>query len=160
MELITTLWTSYHFWTLLHKTNFWNIQNTLEIIMELISTLCQKYSTQENVVFYGIKIDFDQFLIIISLEMNGVLTTKKMNSFKNETIYIFVKAPSFDDLKQRLEERGETSQNIEKRLNRAKQELEMAENTKGLFDGFIITDIPHIAYSQFKQLIFNKINNI
>ena len=72
----------------------------------------------------------------------------------NLTKYVFIVAPSIADLENRLEERGTSKEEMEQRLAAAKSEIEIAEK-EGLYDHIIVTDIPEIAYKQFKQAVFN-----
>lgn len=82
--------------------------------------------------FYGTPKDYvdkninDGFDIIIEIEVEGAI--KIMEKYP-ECVTIFVLPPTMQELKHRIEKRGsETTESINKRMNRATQELQYAKN--------------------------------
>lgn len=73
--------------------------------------------------------------IILEIETNGAFQIKKLMP---EAILVFIKAPSMEELKHRLEARGtESPEVIERRLEKAREEIEKAEQ----YDYIITNDI-------------------
>ncbi len=94
------------------------------------------------------------YFILLDVEIKGALNVKKI--YGNESLGIFIQPPSFDVLKQRLEDRGtESNESLELRLERAKEELTYAD----LFDRIIINDDLETAYSQIKDLVSKFMNS-
>jgi len=73
--------------------------------------------------------------VIFDIDVKGGLNIKKQ--FPKETLAIFVKPPSVEELKKRLESRGtETLEKIQMRLDKANEELSYSRN----FDAILIND--------------------
>lgn len=72
---------------------------------------------------------------LVDIDVMGALVVKE--KFPGQCLTIFIKAPSMDELRRRLENRGsETPQSLEERINKAEHELTVAPN----FDHIIIND--------------------
>jgi guanylate kinase len=81
--------------------------------------------------------------VIFDVDVVGGLNIKEY--YGDDALAIFVKAPSVDELKNRLQSRGtEDAESLQKRLNKAEQELSFAEN----FDIVIINDKLDIAVKE------------
>ncbi|KAK6351722.1 hypothetical protein TWF718_004869 [Orbilia javanica] len=93
---------------------------------------------------------------ILDIEMEGVKQVKKTDL--NETCtFIFVRPPSVEELRKRLEGRNtETPQSLENRLTQAEKELEFAE-TPGVHDKIIVNDDLAKAYDELEEHILSKI---
>jgi guanylate kinase len=90
---------------------------------------------------------------LFDLDVNGALNVKK--KFKTAFL-IFVLPPSLDELKYRLEKRStETPESLEKRLNRAKEEMMHA--TK--FDYILLNDDIDEAMMEIHDVINNFLEN-
>ena len=88
--------------------------------------------------------------VVFDVDVNGGLAIKKRFP---QAVTIFVKPPTFDALKNRLEKRGsETKAQIERRLSRVPMELEKGE----LYDYIIINDQLARAVTQVFEVISNK----
>jgi len=73
--------------------------------------------------------------VIFDIEVKGATNIKK--AFPEESLAVFVKVPSLEELRRRLEARGtESPEMIETRLARAAEELSYQEN----FDYVLIND--------------------
>ncbi len=113
-----------------------------------------------------------QVIDCCSVEMQGVLSIKKLPELDAKARYIFVVPPNLEDLKQRLIDRGETTESVERRLKATQWEIETAEKNSTheeivqtnylveLFDATIVTDIPEIAYQDFKKAVFEPFTKI
>ena len=85
--------------------------------------------------------------ILLDIEVEGALNVKKR---RPDAILIFVGAPSFVELRRRLESRGDTASDlIEKRLERAKWEYSMAEN----YDYLVINDTVDVCANEILSII-------
>ena len=90
--------------------------------------------------------------IIFDVDVKGALNLKKI--FADKALAIFIKAPSIQELENRLKKRGtETPQSLKKRIDKAKQELEFQNK----FDVVIINDDLKTAIEQTKSAIENFI---
>ncbi|KAF3088401.1 hypothetical protein TWF569_011452 [Orbilia oligospora] len=93
---------------------------------------------------------------ILDIEMEGVKQVKRTDL--NETCtFIFVRPPSVEELRKRLEGRNtETPESLAKRLSQAEKELEFA-NTPGVHDKIIVNDDLAKAYGELEGHILTKI---
>ncbi len=88
--------------------------------------------------------------IVFDVDVNGGLSIK---SRFPEAVIIFVKPPSVEILRRRLEGRGsETKEQIERRMGRVEMELEKG----GQYDYIIINDELNRAVSEVFDIINNK----
>lgn len=111
-------------------------------------------------IYYGtLKSEVDKIResgknIIFDVDVIGGLNIKKL--YGKEALAIFVKPPSINVLKERLEKRStESSDKIEMRLKKAEQELLFAEK----FDAVIINDDLQIALQEAESLISSFISD-
>lgn len=91
--------------------------------------------------------------VIVEIETNGAKQIiDKLD--KNGEISIFINAPSFKELENRIRGRGtEDEETIKKRLVKAKEEMELAKN----YD-YVVTNItPTQCAEEIKQIIKNKL---
>lgn len=89
-------------------------------------------------------------ICILDLEIEGVKNMKKSNF---RPLFIFVKPPSLEALEQRLRDRAtESDENIERRLKRAKEDLNM-EGIENYFDLILINEDLDQAYAALKNFI-------
>jgi guanylate kinase len=90
---------------------------------------------------------------LFDLDVNGALNVKK--KFRN-ALLIFVLPPSIEELKDRLEKRSsEAPEFLEKRLNKAKEEIQHA--TK--FDYILLNDDIDEAMTEIHDVITNFLEN-
>ena len=88
--------------------------------------------------------------VILEIEVQGA---KKVAKIMPECISIFITPPSIEVLEQRLRGRGtEDEQTIQKRLNRAKEELQMADD----YDYVVVNDTVEKAVSDIEQILRNE----
>ncbi len=86
--------------------------------------------------------------VIFDIDVKGGLNIKKQ--FPKETLAIFVKPPSVEELKKRLESRGtETLEKIQMRLDKANEELSYSRD----FDTILINDDLHKAQKTATYLV-------
>ncbi len=100
--------------------------------------------------------------IILDIDPQGAMQLKEK---LNNAIYIFITAPSFEELEIRLKKRGTDSiKDIEKRLFNARNELNFFKN----YDYLIINDESDNAFKKFESVYlaekhktsnFNKISD-
>jgi len=86
--------------------------------------------------------------VIFDIDVLGGLNIKKQ--FPKETLAVFVKPPSVEELKKRLESRGtETLEKIQMRLDKANEELSYSRD----FDTILINDDLHKAQKTATYLV-------
>ena len=92
--------------------------------------------------------------MIFDIDVSGGLRIKR--KFPNETLAVFVKPPSIDELKIRLKKRKtESADKINMRIAKASAELATAP----LFDVIIENDNLEKALHEAEKLVDNFINN-
>ena len=90
--------------------------------------------------------------IVFDIDVKGACNIKKL--YKEESLTIFVKPPSFDVLVERLTNRNtETKASLKKRIARIKRELKY--ETK--FDAVVVNDLLEVAKKESEYLIENFI---
>ena len=89
---------------------------------------------------------------LLDIDVKGAFSIKKY--YRDDAFLLFLKPPSIDVLKERLINRKtETSEQIEKRIARAKMEIEMSKD----FDCILVNDKLDVLLEQVKELIEKKI---
>lgn len=87
--------------------------------------------------------------LIFDIDVKGGISIH--NRFQKDCLLIFIAPPSIEVLRERLISRGtETQEVIERRLARAKMEMEMAE----VYDNVVVNDDLEEATFQVEELIF------
>ncbi|MEZ5016406.1 MAG: guanylate kinase [Flavipsychrobacter sp.] len=91
--------------------------------------------------YYGtLKIEFERIwkrehYPLVDIDVVGALNVKKQ--YPENSLSVFIKAPSVEELRKRLEKRGtETPETLEERVGKAEKELDYAP----LFDKIIVND--------------------
>jgi guanylate kinase len=109
--------------------------------------------------WYGtLKSEIDRLLnagqdILFDLDVKGGLSIKKLYP---EACLIFIKAPSFDVLKQRLEGRKtEDPATVQKRLDRVPLELELGKQ----FDYQVVNDVLQTAIDDVQKIVANHLQH-
>ena len=91
--------------------------------------------------------------LIFDIDVIGGLNIKR--KFKNQSLTIFIKPPSLDELEKRLKNRNsETDSNIKIRIDKAKDEILLADK----FDYVVENDILKKSYKEVYKLVNNFIN--
>jgi guanylate kinase len=94
------------------------------------------------------------YFILLDVEVKGAVNVKQI--YGNDCLGLFIKPPSLQVLKQRLESRGtENEETLKLRLERAEEELGYADR----FDQVIINDDLETAYAQIKAAVENFMNS-
>lgn len=111
-------------------------------------------------------------ICILEIEIEGAKQVKKTNLNAH---FVFIKPPSVDELKNRLERRNtESKESLDMRLNTAIKEIEygklfhifydivpiicfIAATQPGNFDAIIINDNLEHAYQQLKEYVENNV---
>jgi guanylate kinase len=109
--------------------------------------------------YYGtLKSEVDKLLengenVIFDVDVLGALNIKKI--YKNQALALFVKAPSVEELIERLTNRGtESRESLQRRIEKSTYELSFENN----FDITIINNHLEDAQREAKQIIMNFIN--
>ncbi len=109
--------------------------------------------------WYGtLKSEIDRLLnagqdILFDLDVKGGLSIKKLYP---EACLIFIKAPSFDVLKQRLAGRKtEDAATVQKRLDRVPLELELGKQ----FDYQVVNDALQTAIDDVQKIVANHLQH-
>lgn len=93
---------------------------------------------------------------MLDIEMEGVKQLKQEQLKANSQInprFIFIRPPSFVTLEARLRGRGtEDESSIQRRLDRARAELEYAET--GVHDKIIINEDLNKAFLELEEFVF------
>lgn len=84
-------------------------------------------------------------VVIMDIDVQGAMTMKKIYP---QAVTIFLKPPSIDALRQRLEKRGTTG-DLEVRLKNAQAEMALADR----FDHVIVNDDFDKAYAEFRKIV-------
>ncbi|MEX0779469.1 MAG: guanylate kinase [Balneolales bacterium] len=88
------------------------------------------------------------YITLLDIEVHGALNVK--NIYGDDCLSVFIKPPSLEVLKERLEKRGtENEHSLKLRLERAKHELELEQK----FDKVIVNDDFDQAYKELEQLV-------
>ena len=108
-------------------------------------------------VFYGTLIseleNAKEKNLIFDIDVIGGLNIKR--KFKDQSLTIFIKPPSIDELEKRLKKRNsETDSNIKIRIDKAKNEILLADK----FDYIVENDILEKSYREVFNLVNNFIN--
>ncbi len=108
-------------------------------------------------VFYGTLIselkNAKEKNLIFDIDVIGGLNIKR--KFKDQSLTIFIKPPSIDELEKRLKKRNsETDSSIKIRINKAKNEILLADK----FDYIVENDILEKSYRKVLSLVNNFIN--
>jgi len=91
--------------------------------------------------------------VLFVVDVQGALTIKKKFS---SAITIFVKTPSLQELRERLEKRAlDSKEIIEKRLTTAEQELVL----EGKFDFVVVNDVLLEAVARVKEIISSSLKS-
>jgi guanylate kinase len=86
--------------------------------------------------------------VIMDIDVNGALAVKK--KYSDQSVLIFIKPPSMEELKKRLMSRGtETEESLKVRLARVEQEMEKAN----AFDYIVINDTVERAANEILEII-------
>ncbi|WP_299108892.1 guanylate kinase [uncultured Tenacibaculum sp.] len=92
-------------------------------------------------------------VIIFDVDVIGGINLKKY--FGDKALSIFVKAPSIEELENRLRNRKtETEATLQTRLGKAKREMEYAKD----FDVILVNDNPETSYKEAEQIIHSFLN--
>jgi len=90
--------------------------------------------------------------LLMELDVKGALNLRRM--YSEDAISIFLSAPSFNELENRLIHRSsESKEEIDKRLSRFSEE----ENLKKEFDYIVINDNFESTFEELKQMILSMI---
>ena len=115
-----------------------------EELLEYTNYVGNFYGTPEKPLDDALKNGYD---LLLDIEIEGALNVKKR---RPDAVLIFVAAPSFGDLRKRLNHRGDTSAElIEQRLERAKVEYAAAEN----YDYLVINDSVDTCANEILSII-------
>ncbi|CAH2057583.1 unnamed protein product [Thlaspi arvense] len=88
---------------------------------------------------------------ILDIDVQGARSVKASSL---EAIFIFICPPSFEELEKRLRERGtETEEQIQKRLQNARAELEQGQ-ASGLFDHILVNGDLETCYENLKVIFY------
>ncbi|MEX2368340.1 MAG: guanylate kinase [Balneolaceae bacterium] len=88
------------------------------------------------------------YFILLDIDVLGAASIKKL--YGDEALSIFLKPPSMEELRKRLENRRtESADSLETRLKRAGKEMEYSDT----FDRVIVNDDLEQAYQQVKKAV-------
>ena len=91
--------------------------------------------------------------LIFDIDVIGGLNIKR--KFKDQSLTIFIKPPSLDELEKRLKNRNsETDSNIKIRIDKAKDEMLLADR----FDYVVENDVLEDSFNEVLELVQNFIN--
>jgi guanylate kinase len=94
-------------------------------------------------------------LMLFDVDVKGALSIRR--HFPNDSILIFIKPPSFDVLKKRLENRNtENPETLKRRLERVPMELEKGQ----YFDFQVVNDDLQKAINEVDEIVQTNIMNI
>ncbi len=91
-------------------------------------------------------------VILLVIEVQGGMQVKKLMG--DDALLLFIHAPTFEELRQRLENRGtDTDESIESRLNRALEEMEYAAD----YDHVAVNDTVERCAEELLTVINNEV---
>lgn len=91
---------------------------------------------------------------IIEIDVKGAQQLKKaIEGTKTSAVYVFLKAPSLEELKARIEKRGDAPEKIPARLAAAKDELEFVETNPDFYDRTLCNENVDDCYRRLKNLL-------
>lgn len=95
--------------------------------------------------------------VILEIEIQGAQKIREIYDKKN-VVFIFIAPPDFDELKRRIlnRKRGESDEEIKKRMNFAKKELEESKN----YDYIVINDNINKTSKKISEIINKERRNI
>lgn len=89
-------------------------------------------------------------VVVLDIEIEGV---KQVRQSDIDARYVFILPPSTEELEKRLRGRGtETEESIQQRLNRAREEIEFAQ--QGGFDKLITNNDLEAAYKELDEWVY------
>lgn len=95
-------------------------------------------------------------MCILDIDLQGVHSVKRVGAHLNPR-YIFIKPPSFEELKARLIARAtETPESLALRLKAAENEMRFAEEHPDFHGCVIVNDDFETAYRQLDEFIFGS----
>lgn len=93
-------------------------------------------------------------IFILEVDIEGVKTLNSNKSSELDPLFIFIKPPSKQMLIQRLSSRGtESEASLKKRLDRADEEIEFADNGNVKFDLVLVNDDLEQTYHNLKSFL-------
>ena len=96
---------------------------------------------------------------ILEVDIEGVKALSTLEGFK--PIFIFIKPPSKQLLIERLSSRGtESSEALQRRLERADEEMRFADSGIVQFDLVLVNDDLDDTYARLKQFLINHNNGL
>ncbi|KAF7648031.1 hypothetical protein LDENG_00163090 [Lucifuga dentata] len=96
-------------------------------------------------------------ICILDVDIQGVRRIKETDL---NPIYISIQPPSMEILEKRLRDRQtETEENLQKRLEAARIDMELSQEP-GVFDVVIISDDLEKAYEQLKEILTEEIKKV
>ena len=94
---------------------------------------------------------------VLDVEEQGVRSIKETDF---DALYVFVKPPSIDALRQRLQGRGtETEESLERRMNTALSAIQFSEQS-GVYDIIIVNDDLNTAYQELEAFLTKEIPSL
>lgn len=88
-------------------------------------------------------------MVVLDIEMQGV---RQLKDSGIDARYVFIRAPSFEVLEERLRARGtEGEEDVQRRLAQARVELEYAE--EGAYDKIIVNGDVEEAYKELEMFV-------
>lgn len=91
---------------------------------------------------------------LIDIDVQGAMNVQQQ--YPNTALSIFIKAPSIEELRKRLETRGtETPETLEERVNKAEEELQYAPQ----FDHVVVNDDLETAYNELLNIVTQYIKS-
>lgn len=93
---------------------------------------------------------------VLDVDIRGI---KRLKTSQFNPIYIFIKPPSLEVLRKRIEGRNsETEEAIQLRMNRVEEELEYAD-VPGNFHKIIVNENLQTSYREFKNFILEELED-
>lgn len=91
---------------------------------------------------------------LIDIDVQGAMNVQKQ--YPDTSLSVFIKAPSIEELRKRLESRGtETPETLAERVHKAEEELLHASE----FDHVVVNDDLEVAYTELFDIISKYINS-
>ncbi len=94
-------------------------------------------------------------ICILDIELQGVHSIKRCNE-KLSADFIFIRPPTFEELRRRLASRAtESTESLEMRMKTAEEEIRYAEENPGFHNLVLVNDDIDRTYGELCDFIFS-----
>ena len=115
-----------------------------DVFLEWAEVLGNLYGTLKKDVKVNLDLGQD---VLLCIDVKGAMQVLKKEP---KTVAIFIMPPSVEDLRSRLLKRGETGDELKKRIDLAEEEMDMAAH----YHHIVYNDVVHKAVNLVKSIVY------